>query len=35
MTEKKCEKEFMKTIEEFIEEEELKKIDGFPKHILK
>ena len=26
---KKCEKEFMKTIEEFIEEEELKKIDGF------
>ena len=26
---KKCEKEFMKTIEEFIEIEELKKIDGF------
>ena len=26
---KKCEKEFMKTIEEFIEEEELKEIDGF------
>ena len=26
---KKCEKEFMKTIEEFIEEEELNQIDGF------
>jgi len=28
---KDCEKEFMKTIEEFIEEEELKSIDGFLK----
>ena len=28
---KKCEKEFMKTIEEFIEEEELKKIDDLSK----
>ena len=31
MDAKRCEKEFMKTIEEFIEEEELQLIDGYMK----